>query len=548
MCQGHTQTHTIANQQTENTDDCNTLSEKISLHGTLYKPPNNNHNLEILRKLFIVSFIAFIFLVAEIVGGVISGSLAILSDAAHMFSDLSGFFISIVAVWISSKPASKSLSFGYHRSEVIGALISIILIWVVTVILLYEATVRIINKEPVEQPVYMLATAVFGLICNLIMAKVLHSGPGHHHGCSHGHSHGDGHNHNHSHDHNHDHGDKNHSHNHKHNHGDNHKHEQNHKKSHCSGHQHEHKVHDHKEYDNMKALKQIDHKHDNNCQHDHQNNENQQNDIENQKNDHSHNHEQHNMKESCQQNNQDHNHNHDECKSNSDQPEQQQQKNNEIANAVVAHQHSEKCDHDHNHDHNHEHDHNHDHDHNHNHDSQSDKKKNISQVEAKDNYNLRAAMIHVLGDLLQSIGVLIAAFLIYFLGGDDGFNYWHLADPICTYIFSILVLLTTKNVSIDCFKVLMEGTPSQIDVQNFKEKLQKIANVMEIHDLHIWQLSQGKPSLTCHIFISENPREVLNKTTQLCREYGIYHSTIQIEEWIMKDSPHYIKCDHNIHY
>ncbi|KAL4497075.1 hypothetical protein ABPG72_002231 [Tetrahymena utriculariae] len=522
MYQGHTQTHTIANQQTENTDDCNTISEKISLHGTLYKPPTNNHSIEILRKLLIASFIAFIFLVAEIVGGVISGSLAILSDAAHMFSDLSGFFISIFAVWISSKPASKGLSFGYHRSEVIGALISIILIWVVTIILLYEATIRIVNKEPVEQPVYMLGTAVFGLICNLIMAKVLHSGPGHHHGCSHGHSHGDGHNHNHSHDHD----DKNHNHNHKHQHDDKHQHEQNHKKSDCSGHQHEHKMHDHKEYDNMKARKQNGHKHDSKCQHNHQtdqNNQNQQNDIENQKNGHNHNHEEHSMKESCQYNNQDHNnnHNHDECKSN-----------------------SEKRDHDHNHYHNH----NHDHDHNHNRESQQDKKKNISQVEAKDNYNLRAAMIHVLGDLLQSIGVLIAAFLIYFLGGDDGFNYWHLADPICTYIFSILVLLTTKNVSIDCFKVLMEGTPSQIDVQNFKEKLQKIANVMEIHDLHIWQLSQGKPSLTCHIFISENPREVLNKTTQLCRKYGIYHSTIQIEEWIMKEQPEYIKCDHNIHY
>ena len=97
-------------------------------------------------KLFVAAIIALIFLIAEVVGGIISGSLAILSDAAHMFSDLSGFFISIVSIWVGTKPASKGLSYGYHRAEVIGALGSIVLIWGLTIILLYEATDRIINK------------------------------------------------------------------------------------------------------------------------------------------------------------------------------------------------------------------------------------------------------------------------------------------------------------------------------------------------------------------------------------------------------------------
>ena len=73
--------------------------------------------------MFIASIIALIFLIGEIVGGMLSGSLAILSDAAHMFSDLTGFFISIFSVWIARKPASENLSFGYHRAEVIGALV-----------------------------------------------------------------------------------------------------------------------------------------------------------------------------------------------------------------------------------------------------------------------------------------------------------------------------------------------------------------------------------------------------------------------------------------
>lgn len=105
----------------------------------------DNITKTVLIKLLVASVIALIFLIAEVAGGVISGSLAILSDAAHMFSDLSGFFISIFSVWIGTRPASKKLSYGYHRAEVIGALASIVLIWGLTILLFYEATHRVIN-------------------------------------------------------------------------------------------------------------------------------------------------------------------------------------------------------------------------------------------------------------------------------------------------------------------------------------------------------------------------------------------------------------------
>ena len=64
-----------------------------------------------------------------------------------MFSDLSGFFISIFSVWIGSRVSTKTLSFGYARAEVIGAMASIMLIWGITLFLLYEATERIVNKS-----------------------------------------------------------------------------------------------------------------------------------------------------------------------------------------------------------------------------------------------------------------------------------------------------------------------------------------------------------------------------------------------------------------
>ena len=95
------------------------------------------------------------------------------------------------------------MSFGYHRAEVVGALASITLIWGLTFILLYEATIRVINKEIVKDPLIMLITAVFGLVCNLVMAKVLHSSPtgGNDHGgnifhqCDHDHGNAKGHSH-----------------------------------------------------------------------------------------------------------------------------------------------------------------------------------------------------------------------------------------------------------------------------------------------------------------------------------------------------------------
>lgn len=69
-------------------------------------------------------------------------------------------------------------------------------------------------------------------------------------------------------------------------------------------------------------------------------------------------------------------------------------------------------------------------------------------------------MIHVIGDILQSVGVLVAAVLLYFFGDTETWTPWQYADPLCTYLFSILVLFTTFGVAKECVKVLMEATPT----------------------------------------------------------------------------------------
>ena len=170
----------------------------------IYDLPNvEGVTKRVMCKLLTVSVVCTVLMIAECIGGLLAGSLAIMTDAAHLFSDLSGFFISIFSLWLGKQPSTKNLSYGYHRAEVIGAMGSIILIWGLTIWLVVEAVKRLIDQSFEIDRYFMLGTAVFGLLCNLLMGKILHGGGHHHH---HGHDHGDhGHEHGGHDDHGHDH-------------------------------------------------------------------------------------------------------------------------------------------------------------------------------------------------------------------------------------------------------------------------------------------------------------------------------------------------------
>jgi cation diffusion facilitator family transporter len=128
-----------------------------------------------IRKLIIVSVICLFFMAVELVGNYLSGSLAILSDALHMLCDFSGFAISMISIIISKRKPTKKMSFGYHRAEVVGALLSVLVIWVLTAWLVYEGIERIQNGKIEIESDIMLIVAIVGLICNLLMGHVLHS-------------------------------------------------------------------------------------------------------------------------------------------------------------------------------------------------------------------------------------------------------------------------------------------------------------------------------------------------------------------------------------
>lgn len=309
---------------------------KIDSH--CHKPRAEGIDKIARKKLLLASVLCIIFMIAEIIGGIYSNSLAIATDAAHLMADLASFMISLLALWIAARPSTKRLSFGWYRAEVIGALVSVLMIWVVTAILFYLAVLRTINRDFELDGEVMLITSGLGILVNVIMGATLHH---------HGHSHAGG----------------------------------------GTGH------HLHEEQENI---------------------------------------------------------------------------------------------------------------------------------------NVRAAFIHVLSDFVQSLGVFIAALVIYFKPD------WNIIDPICTFVFSLLVLGTTIAIMRDAIVVLMEGTPKYLDYTEVMQTFLQIEGVVRVHNLRIWALSINKIALAAHLAVEPqtNTELVLREATQTVHaKYRFFETTLQIEEF-----------------
>ena len=124
------------------------------------------------RLIFAISLTA-ITLVAEVIGGIWSNSLALLSDAGHVFLDLFALLLSLGAIKLAAQPSSERHSYGLHRAEVLASLINGLTVFVLALGILYEGSKRLISPEEVKT-IPMLVIAVLGLIANLLAAKGLH--------------------------------------------------------------------------------------------------------------------------------------------------------------------------------------------------------------------------------------------------------------------------------------------------------------------------------------------------------------------------------------
>ena len=120
-----------------------------------------------MQKLSIVLLTSCLFIFVEIIGGYAADSIAILSEAAHIAADVTGFGISICALQIAQKTANKKYTFGYHRVEILGAFCSIFTIWIMTAWLLYEATKRFFNPPEIGGTI-MFSVAIASFFFNLI--------------------------------------------------------------------------------------------------------------------------------------------------------------------------------------------------------------------------------------------------------------------------------------------------------------------------------------------------------------------------------------------
>jgi len=124
---------------------------------------------------------------------------------------------------------------------------------------------------------------------------------------------------------------------------------------------------------------------------------------------------------------------------------------------------------------------------------------------------------------------------------------WKIADPICTYLFSIIVAITTFRVTKDCILVLMESTPQNFNLEDFEDDIKNIPGIVGIHDVHVWSLTQGKHAMSAHLTVESDPQDILVMVTKICREYGITHSTNQIEVIGGQNQGYIISCEQDLH-
>ena len=139
--------------------------------------------------------------------------------------------------------------------------------------------------------------------------------------------------------------------------------------------------------------------------------------------------------------------------------------------------------------------------------------------------NMRGAWLHVLSDLLGSVGAMTAGFLVWWKG-------WLWADAAASLCIAILVLRSAWNLMSDCVDVLMEATPAHIDGERLRERLLELPGVAGAHDLHVWTITSGTVSMSGHLVVAAgaDPHAVLRLAiTRLHEEFGLSHCTIQVE-------------------
>jgi cobalt-zinc-cadmium efflux system protein len=152
--------------------------------------------------------------------------------------------------------------------------------------------------------------------------------------------------------------------------------------------------------------------------------------------------------------------------------------------------------------------------------------------------NVRGAFLHMAADAAVSLGVVLAGVAIALTGAT-----W--IDPVTSLVVAAVIVAGTWGLFRESLDLALDAVPRGVEPEAIEAALAALPGVREVHDLHVWSISSGKYSLSCHI-TSSQPLKSLNAVTDLCRRtYKLYHTTIQVEG--AHDNPHAFKCENDLH-
>jgi len=283
---------------------------------------NHGHRSASRRSLSISLVLIMAYMVVEVVGGLVSGSLALLADAGHMLTDAAAIGLALLAIWVAGRPASIEQTFGFHRTEILAAMLNALSLWFIAALIFFEASRRFDDTLDVDGGL-MLGVGVAGLFVNMAAAGVLHRSAG-------------------------------------------------------------------------------------------------------------------------------------------------------------------------------------------------------------ESLNVEGAFLHVIADLLGSVAVVVAGVLVLSLG-------WDIADPIFGIVIGVLVVASSFRLLWKVVHVLMEGTPSHLDLHQLCQRLEELDGVTGVHDIHAWSITTGYDALSAHVTadatVMQDPNPVLQRLREIASsEFGVGHVTIQLED------------------
>jgi cobalt-zinc-cadmium efflux system protein len=161
----------------------------------------------------------------------------------------------------------------------------------------------------------------------------------------------------------------------------------------------------------------------------------------------------------------------------------------------------------------------------------------VLRERSRENLNVKGAFLHMMGDMLASVGVIVAAILIYLFE-------LTVADPIISIAISLIIMYGAFRLTRQSAYILLEFTPAHIDLAEVRSSLIKVPGVEDVHDIHAWTIASGVYALSAHVRVNDQPVSACSCIVKACehvldQKYQIKHSTLQLE---------YHECDNGVCY